>query len=79
MDSRWILTSGREEKVSDGQPGVGSPFSRAICELLENNNEPIISGDLFNHVIKYTSKNSKQQSIAAHIENCGSQRRNDCF
>lgn len=71
LNSRWILTSGREEKVSDGQAGVGSPFSRAICELLESNNVPIISGDLFNHVIKYTSENSKQQSIAAHIENCG--------
>ncbi|NWL03617.1 hypothetical protein DM790_22590 [Flavobacterium collinsii] len=35
--SRWLLASGREESVLDGQPGVGSPFAVALNEFLERN------------------------------------------
>lgn len=71
LKSRWLFTSGREEKVSDGEPGVGSPFALAICEYLEKQNAPILATELFNHVIRYTGKYSKQQAIAANIEKCG--------
>ncbi len=36
--SRWVLTSGRLEKVQDK-----SPFAKALCDLLETNEKPSLS------------------------------------
>ncbi|MDX1908702.1 MAG: SUMF1/EgtB/PvdO family nonheme iron enzyme [Bacteroidia bacterium] len=33
--SRWVLSSGRDEPVSDGAPGEHSPFARHILEYLQ--------------------------------------------
>ena len=40
--SRWVITSGRKQKVKDGQSGKGSPFSHFLVKELEKN-----TGDLF--------------------------------
>jgi len=70
--SRWVLTSGREEKVPDGMPGNGSPFANALVKvLLENNNKFISSSEIISYVTKATGSVSKQQPIGAHIENIG--------
>jgi uncharacterized caspase-like protein len=41
--SRWFLTSGREETVSDGKAGKGSPFANSLVKYLEENNSFSIS------------------------------------
>ena len=70
--SRWIFASGREEVVSDGQPGVGSPFAVALCTYLENNIKELTSfSELVAVVSKFTGEISKQQPIHAHIEGVG--------
>lgn len=70
--SRWLFTSGREEIVSDGQPGVGSPFSISLNGFLEENILKAFSvSELFVSVSKATGDISKQQPISAHIENVG--------
>ena len=40
--SRIIFTSGAEVVVSDGLPGEGSPFSRVLCEYLDNYSRPTL-------------------------------------
>ncbi|MBV3638576.1 caspase family protein [Bacteroides cellulosilyticus] len=71
-ESRWLLVSGREERVSDGQIGKGSPFANAICDFLETNTkEYTILTDFFTSVIQQTGKNASQQAIASHIEGVG--------
>jgi hypothetical protein len=48
LGSRWILTSGREENVNDGKSGEGSPFSRTMCDVIEENQTEAISiGEVF--------------------------------
>jgi hypothetical protein len=37
MPSRWLLTAGRNEPVSDGRPGQHSPFAQAVLAVLKNN------------------------------------------
>ncbi|MEH1009455.1 caspase family protein [Winogradskyella sp. ECml5-4] len=70
--SRWIITSGRNEKVSDGQPGIGSPFSIILNEFLEQNTTKTFSvSELATIVSKGTGNSAKQQPIFAHIEGVG--------
>lgn len=70
--SRWMLASGSEEKVSDGQPGQHSPFAKYLIRFLENNTNAFCS---VNEIIKYvttlTNNNSKQTSRGAFIDNIG--------
>ncbi|RXQ87393.1 caspase family protein [Ancylomarina salipaludis] len=70
--SRWIISSGRHEKVSDGQPGVGSPFSVILNEFLEKNVTRTFSvAEMAIAVSKGTGSQAKQQPIFAHIEGVG--------
>lgn len=68
--SRWMLASGSEERVSDGQPGQHSPFAKYLIRFLENNSNVFCS---VNEIIKYvttlTNNNSKQTSRGAFIDN----------
>lgn len=70
--SRWMLASGSEEKVSDGQPGLHSPFAKYLIRFLEKNTNAFCS---VNEIIKYvttlTNNNSKQTSRGAFIDNIG--------
>ncbi len=64
LRSRWIFTSGGEEKVLDGIAGEGSPFNNALCEYLEQNVSPTISaGELFNEVTRMVSSKYKQRPL----------------
>ncbi len=70
--SRFVLSSGRVEKVDDGAPGVGSPFSLILNEFLEKNKSRSLSiQELASAVITGTGKHTKQQPIFAHIEGVG--------
>lgn len=70
--SRWMLASGSEERVSDGQPGKHSPFAKYLIRFLEKNSNVFCS---VNEIIKYvttlTNNNSKQTSRGAFIDNIG--------
>jgi hypothetical protein len=67
--SRWVLASGRNEKVSDGNPGSGSPFSIILNEFLKQNTDNTFSAsELATAVTKGTGSVAKQQPIFAHIE-----------
>lgn len=70
--SRWMLASGSEEKVSDGQPGQHSPFAKFLIKFLENNANIFSS---VNEIIKYvtvlTNSSSAQTSRGAFIDNIG--------
>lgn len=39
LPSKWILTSGRATKVSDGIPGTNSPFASVLINYLRETNE----------------------------------------
>jgi hypothetical protein len=72
IKSRWVLTSGRLEKVSDGEPGKGSPFANYfIKKLSENKNKFLSVSELIEFVSISTGSSSSQQPIGAHIENVG--------
>ncbi|WP_407557282.1 caspase family protein, partial [Winogradskyella sp. 4-2091] len=66
--SRWILTSGRVESVSDGEPLKGSPFAISFYEYLNNNREPFFSLlDIANYITKETSSRTNQQPVCSPL------------
>jgi|GEM_PF-7077034 len=72
MRSRWILSSGRIEKVSDGPAGAGSPFANALISFFEN--EEIINfsfSEMAAHVIKVTGSSANQQPLFGSLSKCG--------
>ena len=70
--SRWVLSSGREEVVSDGIPGKGSPFANSLIKVLSGNKNKFISvTEIINYVTKVTGNSVNQQPLGAHIENIG--------
>lgn len=66
--SRWVLASGREERVSDGEPGKGSPFANALIDFLEDNTQmQFLFSELSSHVMKETGKAANQQPIFGNL------------
>ena len=58
--SRWGLTSGRNEIVTDGKPGDNSPFAKSIKYQLENAIESIGVASLCDKVLEVVSANANQ-------------------
>ena len=48
--SRWAITSGRKQKVLDGDPGLGSPFSDYLLKYLRENPSSLLLSELGNRV-----------------------------
>lgn len=70
--SRCILTSGRSEKVSDGEKKSGSPFANALIDFLENNQSRYFStSEISVYVAKQTGSITKQQPRWGSIDNVG--------
>lgn len=70
--SRWLLTSGRNEVVSDGKPGDHSPFADNILYFLEHNTAPSISvADLIQQVIYAVSYNARQTPRGEPLQDVG--------
>jgi len=66
--SRMLLASGREETVSDGEPGFGSPFANALINFLESNKEKYFSfSELAVKVAKATGGTVNQQPVWGHL------------
>lgn len=67
--SRLYLSSGREERVSDGKEGKGSPFSKSILKILKDNTEKFMSAlEFINMVTKATGAVSNQQPLGGYID-----------
>lgn len=70
--SRWMLSSGSEEKVSDGIPTKHSPFCKYLIHCLKNNtNEFTCVSEIITYVKFLTLNNSKQTPRGAFIDNVG--------
>ena len=63
IPSRWLLTAGRMEPVSDGPTGQHSPFAKALLVQLRSNQDSFLwIGDLCRAVIKGVEANVKGQT-----------------
>ncbi|MCO6478725.1 MAG: caspase family protein [Phaeodactylibacter sp.] len=72
LPSRWLLTAGRKEVVSDGWEGEHSPFAQAVLWHLENNNEPRLRVSQFcNDVVVAVGNNADQLPRGAALQNVG--------
>ena len=70
--SRWVISSGNEEKVSDGVPNKHSPFCKLVCDFLDRNeNEYCCITELFNYTQVLISKKNKQTPQCNFISNIG--------
>lgn len=58
--SRWGMTAGRKEPVSDGALGENSPFARLLLDILEDRREIWVS-DLFKEISEGIEKNQEKQ------------------
>jgi Caspase domain len=72
FDSRWALTSGRTEVVSDGAVGSNSPFAKAILTYLEKNTDrEFIASDLVQYVKRQVANNAYQTPVGGVIHGVG--------
>ena len=59
--SRWALSAGRLEPVSDGSMGANSPFAQVLLKYLETENENVLwANDICNFVVKNVAFNANQ-------------------
>lgn len=61
IPSRWLMTSGRNEVVSDGKPGQHSPFADSLLLHLQSNREEVLPiTRLSNSILEDVGGNSVQ-------------------
>jgi formylglycine-generating enzyme len=58
--SRWGLTSGRNEIVSDGAPNTNSPFAEKLLHLLTRNEKSLGSAELCARMMEIVAANARQ-------------------
>jgi formylglycine-generating enzyme len=58
--SRWGLTSGRNEIVSDGAPNTNSPFAGKLLHLLTRNEKSLGSAELCARMMEIVAANARQ-------------------
>ena len=66
--SRWGLTSGRNEVVSDGKPGDNSPFAESLLYRLRQNTTSLGVSELCAYVVEYVQANSNQTPIGEPLK-----------
>lgn len=72
LQSRWGLASGRNEVVSDGEPGNNSPFSESLIYFLRNHlKRPFATSELVQYVKTVTANNAEQTPIGSALRNVG--------
>lgn len=70
--SRWMISSGGEEKVSDGSPKNHSPFCKYLLRALDlNTNKYLSATEVMLYTKVLTENNSYQTPHWAIIENIG--------
>ncbi len=73
LPSRRVLTSGRNEVVSDGKPGKHSPFANCLITYLRTHQGSLPASELELHVKKNTSRSASQSPDSAYIYGLGDQ------
>ena len=58
--SRWGLTSGRNEVVSDGLPDTNSPFAEKLLSLLRKSDKPMGAAELCARMMEIVAANAQQ-------------------
>ncbi|TXB69550.1 caspase family protein [Phaeodactylibacter luteus] len=72
LPSRWMLTAGRNEPVSDGHPGLHSPFAQAVLAALRANQAPRFGvADLCSQVLRAVGNNARQLPQGAPLYGIG--------
>jgi hypothetical protein len=72
LPSRWLLTAGRKEVVSDGWEGEHSPFAQAVLWHLNNNQAPRLRVSQFcNDILIAVGNNAEQLPRGAALQNVG--------
>ncbi|MCB0584826.1 MAG: caspase family protein [Phaeodactylibacter sp.] len=72
IPSRWLLTAGRNELVSDGKPGGHSPFADNVIYFLENNRAPSLSvAKLISQVVNAVIYNARQTPRGEPLQDVG--------
>jgi formylglycine-generating enzyme required for sulfatase activity len=61
--SRWGLTAGRNDIVSDGKPGMHSPFADALLYRLESNDNALGVSELCAYVVEQVQAHANQSPI----------------
>ncbi len=70
IPSRWAITSGRDELVSDGPPGTHSPMAHGMLLFLqETPDESIRLSKLFAHVEEAVGSNYQQMPRCEPLQN----------
>ena len=69
--SRWGLTSGKNEIVSDGQPGTNSPFATVLLDVLRKADQPLGIMRICDLVLEKVAANAEQTPIGAPIHSSG--------
>lgn len=72
--SRWAITAGRNEPVSDGSAGGHSPFAKCVLDFLRRDDHPggqFAISDLARYVKVVLSNNSSQTPDGRRLQNCG--------
>lgn len=70
--SRWLITAGRNEIVSDGKPGDHSPFADNIIYFLEKNTTSSLSvTSLIQQVIYAVAYNARQTPRGEPLQDVG--------
>ena len=65
--SRWGLTSGKKEIVSDGQPGQHSPFAIALLDVLRKADQPIGVMRICDLVLEKVAANAQQTPMGSPL------------
>ncbi|MCR9290734.1 MAG: caspase family protein [Bacteroidetes bacterium] len=70
--SRWLLTAGRNELVSDGVSGENSPFAEALLSKLKLLEDPVLwTSDLCNYIKRVVPFNANQTPRGEPLQNVG--------
>jgi len=67
--SRWVIASGRLERVADQMPDHNnSPFAHFILEYLNESNDHVYADELAESVVQKVAKVTQQEPIAGPVE-----------
>ena len=65
--SRWGLTSGKKEIVSDGRPGQHSPFAQALLDVLNKAVKPPTVVSIISQVLERVAANAIQTPMGSPL------------
>ena len=71
--SRWGLTSGKKEIVSDGRPGTHSPFATALLDVLRKADQPLGVMRICDLVLEKVAANAEQTPMGSPLQVPGHQ------